>query len=123
MSVREGEARTVIECALQAPWALVGLPARKLTQEELQSAGLSKTLAEILAASGAGKNRWCVVREFKQPPVSADLTKTEIPIASTQCSSTELVIPSVVYTTATGVRLTITRSPSGQAHLAAFEPL
>jgi len=121
-SVRQGEGRVVTECALQAPWALVGLPGRRLTTEELQKAGLSRTLAEMLAKSDADKNRWCVVQEFKQPPTSTDLDVSEIPIANTQCNTTELVIPEIVYTSAARIRLAIIRSSSGQATLGTLEP-
>jgi len=120
-SVRQGESQVSVECAVQGQLPLVGLPARAVTKQELQAAGLSEDLADILAAQVDSRPRWCTLEVFADKPVAAD-NRANTPIAESNCSTTDLEIADVVYTRSTRVRLTIARSASGRAVLAKFEP-
>jgi len=122
-SLRHGEQQLQIECSVGEPLFLVGLPGRKITVDELLKAGLSKDLADILATSTSQASRWCAVEEFEyKPPTPADKTD-EVPIARSNCFTTDLEIDQVVHTRASKMRLSLVKSPSGQITLDTLEPL
>jgi hypothetical protein len=113
----------LIESEVQSGWTLIGLPARRVTADELSVAGLVGDLAYMLSHSDKlnwETNRWCVGREFANARPAT--RPEESPEAKTTCVLTELLIPGVVQTGATRVRLTVQRSPSGRAVLRKFEP-
>jgi len=121
-SLRQGEQQIQVECAIPEPMFLVGLPGRKITVDELTRAGLSKDVANSLATSSLEGSRWCSVEEFEHKPPTANDTRREIPIATTNCITTNLAIKQVVQTRATRMRLTLVKSSSGLFTLDKLEP-
>jgi hypothetical protein len=102
---------------------LVSLPGRKITVDELTKAGLSKDAADILATSSPQRSRWCSVEEFEYTPPTPNDNRKEIPIATTNCLTTDLEIRQVMQTRATKMRVTLAKSTSGLFILDKLEPL
>jgi hypothetical protein len=122
-SLRQGAQQIQVDCAVQEPLLLVGLPGRKITVDELTKAGLSKDAADTLATSSLQRSRWCSVEEFEYIPPAPNDKRKEIPIATTNCVTTDLEIKQVVQTRATKMRVTLGKSTSGLLTLDKLEPL
>ena len=122
-SLRQGEKQIQVECAVPEPLFLVGLPGRNITVDELTTAGLSKDVADSLATSSLPGSRWCSVEEFEYIPPTPNDKRKEIPIATTNCVTTDLEIKQVVQTRATKMRVTLVKSTSGRFTLDKVEPL
>ena len=86
------------------------------------AAGLSKALADMLAASSIEGNRWCAVKELEDTSTAAEKSG-EIPIATSDCITAELEINRVVHSRGTKMRLTLVRLPSGRIAVDGLEPL
>ena len=72
-SVKQGERELVRECEVQSGWTLIGLPARRVTADELSVAGLVEDSAYMLSHSDKlnwETNRWCVGRRVRECPTS-----------------------------------------------------
>jgi len=122
-SLRQGEQRVQVECNLQEPLFLVGLPGRAITREELLTAGLSKELADMLGTSSLQGSRWCALEEFEYKRPTRDDKESDIPIATTNCLTTDVEIRTIVQSRASRLRVTLVRSPSGLLSLDSVESL
>jgi hypothetical protein len=122
-SLRQGEPRVQIECTIDGPLFLVGLPGRVITREELLRAGLSTDLADMLTTSSLQASKWCVLEQFEYKRPTRDDQSTEIPIATTNCFTTDVEITNVVQSRASRMRLTLVKSASGVLSLDKLETL
>jgi hypothetical protein len=122
-SLRQGERRIEVDCLLQDPLLIVGLPHEKTTANDLMTAGLTREVAEMLATSGQEGGRWCSVEEFQYEPPKPNDTRTQIPIATTNCVPSDLEIQQIVLTRSSRVRLVMVKSESGQLMLDKLESL
>ena len=115
--MRQGEQQIEIECALADPLFLVGLPGREIAREELMTAGLSKDVADMLTSWDLRGSKWCAVVEFEHIPPTANDTRTEIPIASINCVTSNVEIRQIVQSRTSRVGVTLVKSTSGRPAL------
>src|SRR5207247_2525754 len=112
-SLRQGEQTIQVECEVPETLSLVGLPGREITVGELTTLGLSKDIADTLATSSLKGSRWCAVEEFEYTPPTPNDKRSEIPIATTNCSTTDLEIQQLVHIRASKMRVTLMKLTSG----------
>jgi hypothetical protein len=121
VSMEHGETSVDVECEVKDGMHLIAMPARSVSVGELTAIGLSETLAEIFASRTRDTSHWCAAEEFaRDPNPPRDVSK--IPVANTECISTEIEIDTPYQTRASRVRLVIERSSTGGAKLSLFDP-
>src|SRR5688572_1766006 len=120
-SLRHGHKQIRIECPVPEGAWLVGMPGRAVTTSEAMAAGMSSNLAGLMVIGHEGADRWCVVEYLESKPRLPGASSSKIPIAASECHSTELQMSHIVHTRSTRVRLTLVRSAEGRAALQSFE--
>jgi hypothetical protein len=121
VSIEHGESRVEVECEIKDGIHLIAVPGRQVSVDELLAIGLSKTLADMFSGAHDAA-QWCVAQEFaRDPNPPPDVTK--IPVANSECVSSELQIDTPYQTRASRVRLVIDRAAAGNAKLSQFAPV
>jgi hypothetical protein len=122
-SVRHGDRTVEVDCPVPAGRLLVGMPAGNVSIDDMTAAGLSRDVAEALRPTlSQSTSIWCAREEYEQPATIPEGTDIDIPVARTDCVSTDMQIPGVVQTRSAQVHLRLVQSESGRAFLDEFEP-
>ena len=119
LSVKSGEERVDVDCAIPDGWELVGIPAGNVQANELVAVGLAAEIAEMLVRGDDDDARWCVTRSVPYDSSRGGKQTT----AESSCTDSDIVIEVPVHSTASKVTLTVQRSNDGQPVLAGVKPI
>lgn len=113
-TLQQSGEQTTIDCTVEGRSLLVGLPGRRVTAGELAAVGVSRNIGELLASSQNTSNRWCAVEDLEREPMPPAVDHAEVPVARSECVSTDVEIPHVVQTHSRRVVATVALSSAGR---------